>query len=418
MPKLIPFILLCITYNISQAQDIIKNYVKQNTHQVLTIEPDSTDYSDLKSIGDAIGDVRIVMLGEQEHGDATTFLAKSRLIKYLHEKKGFNVLAFESDFYCLNEGWDKLPKTKENIDSFIYKNVYPIWALCHTCTNLFYNYIATTFEKGSPLQISGIDCQMYGSYSTGNFTKEFSSYFGKYANLEKNIALILPLMDSLIVPNFVKTTATSDTLINNLNVVYNYLNKEDTADKFWLQILKSLIAEATHIQARLNKDVKKYYYRDMQMADNLEWLCRYKYLNEKIIIWAHSAHIAKNGGNIFNFFSKENEMMGSYIDRDPFLRDKVYRLGFTSYSGYTKWVNKANFGHTLKLPKKQSLENWVNKKYNYAFVDFKKFRVINPNSGELFYMKGSTYYPHYNYNFNWANIFEGVFFIRDMYGCK
>ena len=94
------------------AQRLIKEYVINNTKQVLTIEPDVTDYSDLESFGNAIGNAKIVMLGEQSHGDAATFSAKSRLVKYLHEKKGFNVLAFESDFWGLTEGWEKTAKIK------------------------------------------------------------------------------------------------------------------------------------------------------------------------------------------------------------------------------------------------------------------------------------------------------------------
>src|SRR5262245_4385391 len=105
------------------AQDI-KRYTKQNSNKIKTIEPDSVDYSDLEVIGDAIGNARVVMLGEQDHGDAPTFLAKTRIIKYLHEKKGFNVLAFESDFFGLNEGWDKLPKEKNNCILFSHLNIF------------------------------------------------------------------------------------------------------------------------------------------------------------------------------------------------------------------------------------------------------------------------------------------------------
>ena len=73
----------------------IREFVKQSSVEVKSILPDNEDYSDLESIGNAIGDSRLVMLGEQDHGDAPTFLAKSRLIKYLHEKKGLN--EFDTD---------------------------------------------------------------------------------------------------------------------------------------------------------------------------------------------------------------------------------------------------------------------------------------------------------------------------------
>src|ERR1700761_1302410 len=106
----------------AHAQKLIKDYVEKNAIPIYTIEPDSTNYSDLEPIGNAIGDAKIVMLGEQDHGDAPTFLAKTRLIKYLHEKKGFNVLAFESDFFGLNEGWDRLDKKPDNLGAFLRKN--------------------------------------------------------------------------------------------------------------------------------------------------------------------------------------------------------------------------------------------------------------------------------------------------------
>ena len=105
-------------------QNKIKDFVEKNTNIIKTIEPDSLNFADLEVFGEAIGDSRIVMLGEQDHGDAPTFLAKTRLIKYLHEKKGFNVLAFEEDYFALNEGWDRLEKQKIKIDTFLRKNIF------------------------------------------------------------------------------------------------------------------------------------------------------------------------------------------------------------------------------------------------------------------------------------------------------
>lgn len=415
------FLLLLFSINI-RAQELIKNYVKNNTVQILTIEPDSADYADLKSIGDAIGDAKIVMLGEQYHGDATTFLAKSRLVKYLHEKKGFNVLAFESDFYALNEGWDKLSKTKIGIDSFMYKNPFEIWGYCNTCSNLFYTYIAKTFETATPLQISGFDCQLHGGYTRKNFINDFKLYINKpgfadYA-INNQLKFVLPLFDSMIMPNYPKSSITCDTLLHHLQLFYNQISVDANTDKFWLQVIKSLMAYEIQIKAELEKATNLYHIRDMQMADNIDWLCKNKYPGEKIIVWAHNAHISKNSGDIFNFRTADNNMMGSYINRNPGLKDKIYSIGFTSFKGSTQWVTNAQLHMKLQKPYKNSFENWINKKYNYAFVDFKKFKEINPSSMEAFSMKGSTYKPHYNYTFSWTNVFDGIFFIREMYGCK
>lgn len=54
------------------------------------------DYQDLAPLGSAIGKRTIVELGEATHGAAEFYQLKLRLVRYLHEKRGFNVLAIEA----------------------------------------------------------------------------------------------------------------------------------------------------------------------------------------------------------------------------------------------------------------------------------------------------------------------------------
>lgn len=97
---------------------------------VRSISAHDTDYTDLAPLAEAIGQKRIVMLGELYHGDATAFQAKARLIRFLHEKMGFGVLAWESDFFALNHGWDAYKSGSISLDSLIYLSIFPVWTQC------------------------------------------------------------------------------------------------------------------------------------------------------------------------------------------------------------------------------------------------------------------------------------------------
>ena len=115
-------LLLCAT---AFAQDI-RSYVATNTPRVATLDATSDEYADLAAVGQAIGEARVVILGEQDHGDGPTFQAKMRLAKHLHEHKGFTVLAFESDFYGLTTGWNQLAKQPDSIRHFLRQNLFDI----------------------------------------------------------------------------------------------------------------------------------------------------------------------------------------------------------------------------------------------------------------------------------------------------
>ncbi|HMU72969.1 MAG TPA: hypothetical protein PKD93_09515, partial [Ferruginibacter sp.] len=99
---------------------------------------------------------------------------KTRLIRYLHEKKGFNVLAFEADFFGLNQGWDEA--NKDRLQFFLQGNIFPLWTLCDACRFLFKQYIPQTQTSGSPIQVSGFDNQMVLQFANSFLTKNSTVY--------------------------------------------------------------------------------------------------------------------------------------------------------------------------------------------------------------------------------------------------
>jgi len=422
MRKIFLFAFAFFLATATTAQNTIKKYVQSQTVS-LTME-DTTGFA---AIGNAIGEARIVLLGEQDHGDAAAFAMKTALVKYLHEQKGFNVLAFESDFFALNKGWEELPKTRRAIDSFLYHNPFPIWSWCHTTKELFYNYIPLTFDTKCPLQVSGFDLQLHGRYSLqqlGNYLKtmlsaEISQNRNNTTDEEMAIGRLSALTKFIMLSydnpyNADSCQAFTDLAKPFLTLLINRHGFDDER----VRILENAIAAAAGVQRGIKKDYVNYYKRDEQMARNLAWLFRVKYKGEKIIVWAHNAHIAKNAGEFYNVTSKQDRMMGSWLDRDPSLSGQLYLLGLTSFEGHSRWANGAPAQIPIPAPAKNSFERWINPAYRFAFTDFMAFREQNPGYAGKFFMQGSTMGNRLNQQANWTHIFDGVLFIREMYGCK
>ncbi len=411
---------LCLTL-FSTAQNDIKSYVKQNAIPIWTIEPDSTEFSDLEKFGIAIGESRIVMLGEQDHGDAPSFFAKTRLIKYLHEKKGFNVLAFESDFFALNYGWDNLIKNEHEIDTFLRKNIFPIWTSCDACQELFYNVIPKSYQTKNPIIVTGFDNQMYLKYSSINLIKKFDSVL-KALNLpitkmENYSTYILPLIDTLTrTPKLSKDSAFFNLILQQLYKIQSQLNTKIKNDEFWNIVMESLIQTTIEFKNFAFDYYKGNNSRDLQMARNLKWLSTVKFPAEKIIVWAHNYHISKYGGNYSNNFLNLANTMGTEFTKDTLQNKNTYIIGFTSNEGTAGRIRTKSY--SVQDPTNNSIENWFDKNSNYAFIDLRKFNQLNPNNSVEFNMKASIKGVHKNHKAQWTHIFDGVFYIKNMYPCK
>ncbi|MEN6312545.1 MAG: hypothetical protein ABFD80_13535, partial [Acidobacteriota bacterium] len=132
-------------------------YLKKHAVPVRSIDAADGNYADLEPLREVIGNRRIVMLGETTHGDGATFAAKVRLIKFLHERMGFDVLAFESGFYDVRKAWSALLAGEDPVKA-IDTCVDRIWSASRQ-TQPLWAYIAGEAKTDHPLDLSGFDTQ-------------------------------------------------------------------------------------------------------------------------------------------------------------------------------------------------------------------------------------------------------------------
>jgi erythromycin esterase len=396
----------------------LKKTIQENVYKINSIS--SQDQTDLSSLAKAIGNARVVLLGEQDHGDATTFEAKTKIIEYLHEHLGFDVLAFESDFFALNGAW-KGVKSSDDLSKLIEGNLFQIWSRCQQFSGLK-QYLLNSYQNGKPLQVTGFDVQLHGKYSQVHFSKWFVDFLRERKLLQvvekAPNANFVQMLDSIVYCSK-KQTSVSDTSAlkrfqSQLVQIETEFIKQDLSKEYGIQVLKSLQSQVFVMLCRNGSNMRRgVQERDRQMADNLHWLMSHQFAGRKVIVWAASSHIYSAPLEpVPNYFPERYYPMGyCFKQKDTTL--PVYTLGFTSYSGSTQRIGGSFYRFESK--ERNSLEEWVNdSKMDYAFVDLDKAR-ISLDRRHAFSMAGAGHFQVKQY---WMDGFNGVFYVEKMEPCK
>lgn len=149
--------------------------------------------------------------------------------------------------------------------------------------------------------------------------------------------------------------------------------------------------------------------RDTRMADNLKWLMNSKFPGSKIIVWAANTHIMKNALTSFQKRSLNISTLGTSFTREKSLSDQTYILGFTSSTGESQTVMQRT---PFKIEESTGgFENWIAGSIDFGFVDFRKFKNIQPDYKDFFILKARGHSP---VKARWTDIFDGIFYIRRM----
>ena len=254
------------------------------------------DSLDLSAVGRLVGDAHVVMLGEPWHGDGGAIARRAEIVRYLHERKGFDVLVFEADFYALHEAWRDVPRTGDV--RAVMDQVYPFWTDTRAARPLW-DYVAARLHAGDTLHVAGVDTKLVGPRSHADLPRLVADRYAALAGADPAIGRdAAATLDAALVPRPATRALLTDTRFRTLLGVVRQLERAahdrlsdaggiragapgalTDADVFWAQAVNSLWRNLT-AEAR-----------DPGMGANFFWLATRQYPGHKLILWAHNNHL-------------------------------------------------------------------------------------------------------------------------------
>jgi erythromycin esterase len=377
-------------------RDRLQHWIEQNA---VLINPDPVS-GEIDGAAEqliaALGDARIVMLGEPSHGAGSAFAAKVRLIELLHDRLGFDVLVWESGLIDLQRTEAGLRGDLDPVEA-AQRGILKIWSASAECKPLF-AYVKASYRGARPLTMAGFDMQLTAPGTYEYFSGELRAFVRTLARMQNQAA---PLAEDVL-NHFARlnryaealaekaaeiqragvTGAAHSTAIRDweqsegekLRPVADDLDRlqRSTAalerllrqsrdhavptpaaggEGFMIHAIASLAAYGANLfeaygkhsaEAAARYAVTGENRRDQVNADNLKWLIETAYAGKKIIVWAHNAHVMDAWyGKKFDSVSLEpltDGMKPTGVWLTGWYGDALYKIGFTAYQGSDGWV--------------------------------------------------------------------------------
>ncbi|RAK22511.1 erythromycin esterase [Flavobacterium aquaticum] len=375
--------------------------------------------SDFKKLDKFIENKEIILLGEAAHGEGKTFEAKTQIVKYLVEVKGFNTIALEGMDFLEMEFINGRHILKDNLVDDFETEWYNYWNPWHPAKQLipFENFI-----KKEKLSFVGIE--PYNRINTMiniDFIKTELAK-SKWANLNnEKWSELAPIFDKI--NNSQKNKLTIEEFEYFTSHLQKIIDQKETIlfhDDFFLQMLENLII---HVNIKMNpkifdnEDDQLAYevnQRDLQMARNLIHF-KERNPNAKIIVWLANFHGAINIKEVAFAASDSNiykklTLFGEHIKNK--YSDKVYSIATTSSEGFSKMpYNIESIKETKIISPETSLEFELSKKnINFGFIDLNDFKQKNPKKANTVF--NSIMLGHVNQEGKWLNVFDGLLYIK------
>lgn len=259
-------------------------------------------WEDLAPLERWVGDARVVMLGES-HGDGTSLLAMGRVVRFLHERLGFDLLAFESGFLDM-EAVDEALGGTAPLTEVAELGLHAPWSEVAETRPLL-AYLRSTRGTARPMRVAGVDLQPTGLKA---------DLAGAEARLERGLGAcgVSPspgeracLHQALAVRALADRPCLEPTVAGLLARATG----EVEACGWTRQALRNLAADgrlsSTFARARAKAERPEQLlevlmrdspwlasFRDERMAENLLWLLE-RAPGARVVVWAARVHVSR-----------------------------------------------------------------------------------------------------------------------------
>ncbi|WBF58180.1 erythromycin esterase family protein [Lysinibacillus sp. JK80] len=373
-----------------------KKWVNDHAYSLSSIQPETFDgqkipankFDDLEMLKPLLHDKRIVFLGESSHGVAQFNLAKTRLIQFLHQDMGYNVLAFESGMGNVMNAQGQIDK--QAALQTMKDAIFGVWWTKETLP--LFDYAKSTQATEQPLVLTGFDIQQQGAFTNGDWLQN-PKLAQQFNEAEKQLAEWSSGKD---LKGYQKVKATIIDVYKQVKSQIQFKEKELQAaypkEPHIVKLMDRTLADRIRLadeyieltiqsnidieQNNIESFLQTMEWRDQAMMENLLWLAEEVYPTEKFIVWAHNDHIRK----------AQSEVMGSPYpvklmgERLPDIYKKYsYVLGLYMTSGETA----NNMGEPMPVlpPVKGSIEDILSSTNKpYTFIDLRNRQNERGNS--------------------------------------
>ena len=416
----------------TQTQDTLRSWLQEKAVRLGGIDFSDDDFTDLEPLGDAIGSARLVMLGEPSHGAGSAFAAKARIVKFLHQRRGFDLLIWESGFYdvCLTEAG---MRSADDGVAAARRGIFSLWSDAAQVKPLF------EFAKASqatlrPLDMAGFDLQV----TADGVLQRFETNLRGFAS-----ALREPTIRRRAVALADQVTAVRAHLFASRFSNASDLRTLVAAAEGFRAMIRGRRADFEQVHGALQTSFMDRAIEDMRVdaelrfdsihgphttptnesrrdasnAANLRWLLEQKFPGRKALVWAHNVHVMQAyyapDFRALHLHGHPGDMKPTGVWMAEWLSSGVYSLGITAYQGEDGF---AMGGPSTPIPPapEGSLEADLHALgYPYAFVDF---RASRGNHANPFRFRQNVRMPKYaDIAIQHADrVFDGIVFIDQM----
>ena len=297
----------------------------------------------------AIGDARLVLIGEASHGTHDFYRERAQITRRLIEEKGFNAVAVEGDWpdahrvHCFVTGQAGDPDPSlQPIDALSGFRRFPAWMWRNMDVLAFVEWLrGHNLRHGSSVGFFGLD--LYSLYTSA---QEVLRYLDKHdSEAAARARFRYSCFDQFgegtqaygYAAGFGMTESCERSVIDQLLEMRHRLDVSGHANG---ERLGSELFSANE-NAELVRDAERYYrtmfggranswnLRDRHMADTLDRLLDHLGPNSKIVVWAHNSHL---GDARATEMGRAGELNLAQLVRERY-PNECFLLGFTTYSG-------------------------------------------------------------------------------------
>jgi len=259
------------------------------------------DFADLAPFGRAVESARVVALDEQTHGGHEEFALKLRLLRYLHERLGFDVLVLESGFFDVGL-IEQSRRDGAKVDDLAPGNIFFMYSKSAEGRALL-QYLDATRATAHPITLAGMDSQHSGALGQAQLLPRLQSFLRDHT--PPSVALSHPdwrdedwtafdtttaaLLALRPAPPSAQARAGFDrvcaALLRRFAAIADPVPSIGSAS-WWTRVIVDLQAQARQLWTAPRGNA-----RDVAMGDNVAWIADQLVPGQRIVVWGHAIHL-------------------------------------------------------------------------------------------------------------------------------